>query len=73
MSFYIVEQAQPRLNRSELAVPGSNPSLFEKDNNLFIDTSNNIGSIQLKLQEKEDRWLQLMELDENWLIIMIES
>ena len=30
MSFYIVEQAQPRLNRSELAVPGSNPSLFEK-------------------------------------------
>jgi hypothetical protein len=32
---------------------------------LFIDTSKNIGSIQLKLQEKEDRWLQLMELDEN--------
>ena len=26
----IVEQAKPRLNRSELAVPGSNPSLFEK-------------------------------------------
>ena len=39
--------------------------VVEKDNNLFIDTSNNIGSIQLKLQEKEDRWLQLMELDEN--------
>ncbi|MGB8274810.1 MAG: CoA ester lyase [Alphaproteobacteria bacterium] len=30
MSFHIVEQARPRLNRSELAVPGSNPSLFEK-------------------------------------------
>jgi len=30
MSFTIVEQAQARLNRSELAVPGSNPSLFEK-------------------------------------------
>ena len=43
----------------------SDPSLYEKDNNLFIDTSNKIGSIQLKLQEKEERWLQLMELDEN--------
>ena len=30
MSFKIVEQAQPRLNRSELAVPGSNPGMFEK-------------------------------------------
>lgn len=30
MSFTIVEQAAPRLNRSELAVPGSNPKLFEK-------------------------------------------
>jgi len=30
MSFKIVEQAPPRLNRSELAVPGSNPKLFEK-------------------------------------------
>jgi len=42
----------------------SDPSLYEKDNILFIDTSNKIGSIQLKLQEKEERWLQLMELDE---------
>ena len=42
----------------------SDPSLYEKDNSLFIDTSNKIGSIQLKLQEKEERWLQLMELDE---------
>ncbi len=30
MSFTIVEQATPRLNRSELAVPGSSPELFEK-------------------------------------------
>lgn len=30
MSFTIVEQAPSRLNRSELAVPGSNTSLFEK-------------------------------------------
>ena len=30
MSFKIVEQAPARLNRSELAVPGSQPSLFEK-------------------------------------------
>jgi malyl-CoA/(S)-citramalyl-CoA lyase len=30
MSFKIVEQATPRLNRSELAVPGSRPQLFEK-------------------------------------------
>ncbi|MGB8276521.1 MAG: CoA ester lyase [Methylovirgula sp.] len=30
MSFTLIEQAQPRLQRSELAVPGSNPALFEK-------------------------------------------
>jgi malyl-CoA/(S)-citramalyl-CoA lyase len=30
MSFTIVEQAPARLNRSELAVPGSQPQLFEK-------------------------------------------
>jgi malyl-CoA/(S)-citramalyl-CoA lyase len=30
MSFTLVEQARPRLHRSELAVPGSSPSLFEK-------------------------------------------
>src|SRR5262249_46223173 len=30
MSFTIVEQAPVRLNRSELAVPGSQPKLFEK-------------------------------------------
>ncbi|MSP87600.1 MAG: CoA ester lyase [Alphaproteobacteria bacterium] len=30
MSFFTVEPATPRLNRSELAVPGTNPKLFEK-------------------------------------------
>src|ERR1700732_1853888 len=30
MSFTIIEQATPRLHRSELAGPGSNPGLFEK-------------------------------------------
>ncbi|OUD13143.1 HpcH/HpaI aldolase/citrate lyase family protein [Thioflexithrix psekupsensis] len=30
MSATIIEQAKPRLQRSELAVPGSNPSFFEK-------------------------------------------
>ncbi len=30
MSFHIVEQATARLHRSELAVPGSQPKLFEK-------------------------------------------
>ncbi len=30
MSFTLIENAPPRLNRSELAVPGSNPKLFEK-------------------------------------------
>jgi len=30
MSFTIVEQTTPRINRSELAVPGSSPKFFEK-------------------------------------------
>jgi malyl-CoA/(S)-citramalyl-CoA lyase len=30
VSFTIIEQATPRLHRSELAVPGSNPGLFDK-------------------------------------------
>ena len=30
MSFYSVEQSKPRLHRSELAVPGSRPEMFEK-------------------------------------------
>src|SRR5260370_4071810 len=30
MSFTVIDQATPRLNRSELAVPGSSPKFFEK-------------------------------------------
>ncbi|NBV94910.1 MAG: CoA ester lyase, partial [Methylocystaceae bacterium] len=30
MSFTLIEQATPRLHRSELAVPGSAPGMFEK-------------------------------------------
>ena len=30
MSFTVIEQAKARLHRSELAVPGSNPAMFEK-------------------------------------------
>ena len=37
MSFTIIEPATARLNRSELAVPGSNPKLFEKAANSAAD------------------------------------
>ena len=37
MSFTIVEQATPRLNRSELAVPGSSPQMFEKAAKSAVD------------------------------------
>ncbi len=37
MSFYTVEQAPARLNRSELAVPGSQPDMFEKAAKLDVD------------------------------------
>jgi malyl-CoA/(S)-citramalyl-CoA lyase len=37
MSFTIIEQATPRVHRSELAVPGSNPGMFEKAANSEAD------------------------------------
>ena len=37
MSFTIVEQATSRIHRSELAVPGSNPAMFEKAANSAAD------------------------------------
>ena len=37
MSFYNVEQAPARLNRSELAIPGSQPNMFEKAAKLDVD------------------------------------
>ena len=52
MSFKIVEQAKPRLNRSELAVPGSNPSLFEKAAKSNVDVIFWIWKMQLLLMRK---------------------
>ena len=37
MSFYAVEMTPARLNRSELAVPGSQPDMFEKAAKLDVD------------------------------------
>jgi malyl-CoA/(S)-citramalyl-CoA lyase len=37
MSATIIEQATPRLHRSELAVPGSNPKYFEKSAESDVD------------------------------------
>jgi malyl-CoA/(S)-citramalyl-CoA lyase len=37
MSFTVIEQATPRLQRSELAVPGSSPGMFEKAANSAAD------------------------------------
>ena len=37
MSFHTVEQAPARLNRSELAIPGSQPNMFEKAAKLDVD------------------------------------
>ena len=37
MSFHPIEQASGRLNRSELAIPGSQPQMFEKAAKLDVD------------------------------------
>jgi len=47
MSFTQFEQARPRLQRSELAVPGSNPGMFEKAANseadyVFLDCEDSV-------------------------------
>ena len=38
------------------------PDLYKKDYDLFITTSEKLGSLQLELETKEQRWLELMEL-----------
>ncbi len=43
----------------------SDSTLYEKDNNLFIDTSKKIVTLQSELQEKEERWLELMEIEDS--------
>ena len=54
-----------RNNLTKLEKTISDPSLYEKNNSLFIETSQKIGLLQLELQEKEDRWLELMEFEES--------
>ena len=38
------------------------PDLYKKDFDLFITSSEKLGSLQLELETKEQRWLELMEL-----------
>jgi len=38
------------------------PDLYKKDYDLFITSSEKLGSLQLELETKEQRWLELMEL-----------
>jgi len=41
----------------------SNPNLFNEDQDKFIETSEKIGVLQLLLEEKENRWLELLEIE----------
>jgi len=41
----------------------SEPKLFEEDQNRFFQTSEKIGDLQLLLEKKEDRWLELLEME----------
>ena len=45
----------------------SNPNLFNEDQDKFIETSEKIGALQLLLEEKEDRWLELLEIENQWI------
>ena len=67
MSFKIVEQATPRLNRSELAVPGSNEKLFVKALNsaadvIFLDLEDAVAPDD-KPQARKNIITTLNELD----------
>ena len=48
---------------TELEIILSNPNSFEEDQKKFIETSEKIGDLQLLLEEKEDRWLELLEME----------
>jgi ATP-binding cassette subfamily F protein uup len=41
----------------------SDTTLYEKNNDLFLQTSQKIGLLQIELQDKEERWLELMEME----------
>jgi ATP-binding cassette subfamily F protein uup len=42
----------------------SNPNLYQEDYELFLKSSEKIAIIQNDLEKKEDRWLELIELEE---------
>jgi ATP-binding cassette subfamily F protein uup len=41
----------------------SDTTLYDKNNELFLQTSQKIGLLQFELQDKEARWLELMEME----------
>ena len=78
MSFKIVEQAKPRLNRSELAVPGSSPDFFEKaaksdTDVIFLDLEDSVAPDD-KEKARENVIKALNEIDfgkkiiSNWML-----
>ena len=67
MSFTIIEEAPARLNRSELAVPGSRPALFEKAAKsaadvIFLDCEDSVAPDE-KDQARENIVAALQEVD----------
>ncbi len=67
MSFHPVEQAPGRLNRSELAVPGSQPQMFEKASKsdvdvIFLDLEDAVAPDE-KLQARKNIIKALNEID----------
>jgi len=67
MSFYEIEQAPGRLNRSELAVPGSQPKMFEKaaDSDvdvIFLDLEDAVAPDE-KVQARKNIIKALNEID----------
>ncbi len=67
MSFTIIEQAPARLNRSELAVPGSNPSFIEKATKspadvVFLDLEDAVAPDE-KVQARKNVVAALNDLD----------
>ena len=56
-----IDKIKEDLTKLEIIL--SNPNLFEEDQNKFIETSEKIGELQLLLEEKEDRWLELLEME----------
>ena len=67
MSFHIIEQAPARLNRSELAVPGSQPQMFEKAAKsaadvIFLDLEDAVAPDE-KVQARKNIIKALNEMD----------